>query len=443
MNRIFSLLGALTFNQPWVMTGLFALYYMTLFSVSLSQPVAGAIMYFGTSIMNPQNDFPLLSDLPMAKIVAGLCLTACLFNLGKLRSPFSWGFFPMALFILWAVVSALYAQQPALADKRMEEFLKIGLMAPLAAACVRDRRGYGLLFWGVLGSFWYCVLKNLVETQTKSSWYAVHGTGGWIGDSNDWGLALSMALPMFWTAFQLAGKDSLKLRVFHGLTMVSAFLALTLTASRGAFLSTLAALGVLILTEKKRARALAFAAAAALAVSFYMPASYADKMATIFHLSDDAKDAWAGTMDEQSEYTGAERVHFWRVALKMMNDHPWVGVGWGNFVPSFATYSPGEDGAVAHSTWFQIGAEAGVPALIFFLATLMTAMCMALRVMLASGEDAWLRAHSRCLLAGLTAFVVGASFISRENSELLFLYVAMTAILGFLCKKTAPAGEGA
>lgn len=42
---------------------------------------------------------------------------------------------------------------------------------------------------------------------------------------------------------------------------------------------------------------------------------------------------------------------------------------------------------------------------------------------------------ARALGAGIVAFVMGGSFISRENSELIFLYVIMAAMLSQVLAK--------
>ena len=115
----------------------------------------------------------------------------------------------------------------------------------------------------------------------------------------------------------------------------------------------------------------------------------------------------------------------------MMDDFPFSGVGWGNYVPMKKRYELEPEPTVAHSTWFQIGAEAGYTGLIVFLFMLLMAFRSLHRTwsMGRQQNDAWLILNARCIAAGLAAFCVGATFISREYSDLLFCYIVMTAAL--------------
>lgn len=441
VKNILQIIGAISFNQPWLMTILFMLFYLALGLAALTTPIAAVVMYFGTTIMNPQTSYPLLSDLPMAKIAAGVCLAACLLNMGKLTFRLPLMLLPMIAFLIMANISALNAIFPALADQRFEEFNKIGLMVFLTIWAMRDRKAYDFLFWGILASFGYCVLKNLVETQTLGSWVSIKGVAGWISDSNDWALALTMALPLFYTALAYNWQRGWKVRLLLGGALAGALLTLTLTSSRGGFLAA-AGSGLLFLAmDRKPWRAVMVAGAAALVVSFYMPDSYVDKIQSIFGLEDAAQAAWNKELEDSEEYTGAERLYFWRVASEIMADHPLTGVGWGNFIKEFERREDTPDVAVAHSTWFQVGAEAGEIGLALYALMIVTALLQAFRSWWKArkADDLWREMHSRSVFCGLVAFCIGATFLSRENSEFVFLYLAMASSLTFLPMVPTPA----
>ncbi len=449
INTLLGLFGALTFSQPWVMTALFLAFYLTLGLMALSRPVAAMVLYFGTSIMNPQASYPILMDIPLAKIVAGLGLLVCLLNLRKITVRFPIMLLPMALFLVMVVASATGALRPDLADKRLEEFLKVGLMATLTVWAVRTREDYAFFFWGILGSLSYNVLKNLVETQTKSVWVGISGVAGWIGDSNDWALALAMGLPLFYTALILNWGKGWKIRTVCGLAAIGALLTLTLTYSRGGFLAAAASGAVFLLMDRKPSRSVLVGLLIAVVVAVYMPRSYLDKMETIFGLQGTAESAWEKQVDQSQEYTGAERVYYWRIAYEVMRDYPLHGVGWGNFIQEFKRRENLKEGLVAHSTWFQVGAEAGAVALALYVLMLLAAMGSAFRTWRKARreKDTWREWQARIIVCGLVAFCVGGTFLSRENSELLFIYIAMAAALARLAPQeqaaaaTRPAGR--
>jgi probable O-glycosylation ligase (exosortase A-associated) len=434
INTLLGLFGAATFSQPWVMTLLFVAFYLVLGLIALTRPVAAMVLYFGTSIMNPQASYPLLMNIPLAKIAAGVALLACLVNFNKISIRLPLAFFPMAVFLVTVVVSASSALRPELADQRFEEFLKVGLMTFLTVWAVTTRRDYTFFFWGILGSVSYDVLKNLVETQTKEAWVSVSGVAGWISDSNDWALALAMGMPLFYTALALNWDRGWKARTMFGLAAIGALLTLTLTSSRGGFLAVAVSGGVFLLMDRKPWRSVLVGAMIAVVVAFYMPQSYADKVQTIFGLGGTAESAWQKQMDEDQEYTGAERVFYWRIAYEIMMDHPWTGVGWGNFIKEFERRENLAEGVVAHSTWFQVGSEAGVISLSAYVLMILCALASTFRTWRRArrGGDRWREWQARAVFCGVVAFCVGGTFVSRENSEFLFIYLAMSAILARL-----------
>jgi probable O-glycosylation ligase (exosortase A-associated) len=449
IKSLFYLIGIISFNQPWVMSLLFILFYAGLGVYAMNRPVAAVVLYFGTSIMNPQARYPLFLGAPMAKIAAGLCLISCLINLKKLTFRMSPVLLPMIAFLIMANIATFTALNSELANQRFEEFNKIGLMVLLTIWVVADRKNFDFLFWGVLGCLSYNVLKNLVETQTFGEWVTIHGVAGWIADSNDWALALAMSLPLFYAALAMHWNRGWKIRVILGAAAAGAVLTLTMTSSRGGFLAMAGSGLVFLFMDRKPTRAVMAAAAIAIVVSFYMPSTYVDRVKSIFGLENVVEESWNKedvNYGDGEDYTGAERAYYWRVAYEIMMDHPMTGVGWGNFIEEFKRRENLTDGVVAHSTWFQVGSESGIPGLATFALMILSSLVALLRAWLKarSQNDSWAEMYTRAIFSGIIAFCLGATFISRENSELLFIYIAMSAILPPLVsgtlenKKAAP-----
>ncbi|OLN29423.1 Membrane protein SypL involved in exopolysaccharide production [Desulfovibrio sp. DV] len=196
--------------------------------------------------------------------------------------------------------------------------------------------------------------------------------------------------------------------------------------------------------DRKPGKAALASLALACVVAFYMPGTFLRKIESLAGMSDKVTTSWNNGTDEDQEYTGAERVYYWKVAKQIMEEHPFTGIGWGNFADEFARREGLSEGIVAHSTWFQVGAEAGMTGLAAFSAMIAGAIgysFMAWRRFRRTG-DTWGEMHSRVLLTGLLAYCVGGTFISREYSELLFLYIAMTAVIAeqsLLGATTSPA----
>ena len=127
-----------------------------------------------------------------------------------------------------------------------------------------------------------------------------------------------------------------------------------------------------------------------------------------------------------------------------MRDHPLTGVGWGNFIKEFERREDITEGAVAHSTWFQVGAEGGEITLSLYILMILFTIGSTLRTWARARKsgDVWGEVHSRGIVAGMFAFCIGATFLSRENSELLFIYIAMAVILSSLVSRVPVPVEG-
>ncbi len=429
-STILRIIGNIFFHHG-VLTIIFLAVYGAAAVIGFRRPVVAIALYFSSSIINPQTSASLFYSIPMAKLAAGIAMVSLMINQDQVRIFFPKQFFVLILFILFANLSFFAAEDMGLAAKRQSEFNKIALVCFLTVWVVLKREDYKLLFYTTVFSFYYNVLKNLVETQTKGRWYAVKGTGGWIGDSNDWALALAMAIPLFYVAVICSKK--LKERLFHIGAALSSLMVLTITSSRGGFLGAAAATLVLLLTERHKIRMVAVGAVLIAILSVYAPDSYVNQIRSIFDASDTAEDAWTGEENphEGTEYTGAERVWNWRLAYMMMQDHPFSGVGWGNYVRARAHYEINPGDTVTHSTWFQVGAEAGFTGLITFMLMILTAFFSLLVTWWRARQigDSWLSLHARALMAGLVAFCVAGSFVSREYSDLLFLYFCFAVIL--------------
>jgi O-antigen ligase len=118
------------------------------------------------------------------------------------------------------------------------------------------------------------------------------------------------------------------------------------------------------------------------------------------------------------------RTELFKISLHEMATHPIAGIGPGNF-QIFG------DWHVAHNTYTEIGAEAGVPALLIFLA-LLGRTVLNLRRAYKSEEykrNVELQIFTGAMLASVAAFVVGAAFSSTEYELFPYFMVGYSTVL--------------
>lgn len=83
-------------------------------------------------------------------------------------------------------------------------------------------------------------------------------------------------------------------------------------------------------------------------------------------------------------HSTAFRIYVWRSTLHMIRDHPLVGLGPGTFEVAYPRYAIAGPTKHAHQTYLQLGAEAGLPAL---LALMVVLGCIARSYIVAFARD--------------------------------------------------------
>lgn len=135
-------------------------------------------------------------------------------------------------------------------------------------------------------------------------------------------------------------------------TILFSWNAIFLTASRGALLGLGSVIFAFLLRSKDKRIALLVVAVLGLAY-WHDGGSIMKKRATTITNY---------TVSQSAE----DRLEAWAAAIRMMEAHPFVGVGFGSFgqaYPSFSDTHP----RIAHNTFFQIGGECGIFAGLLYL----------------------------------------------------------------------------
>ncbi len=175
--------------------------------------------------------------------------------------------------------------------------------------------------------------------------------------------------------------------------------ALVMTWSRGAWLGLAAAVGVMILTMvARRGRAALWATVLAVVVSYGLLAGGVARIppSIVERFSDLVP--FAGVTDVRGvEVTDAnfavvERMAHWQAALAMWTDHPWLGVGIGNYEVAYGEYALplwSDPLGHAHNYYLNIAAESGVLGLAAYLLLWGTALALAWRATASSAGWTW------------------------------------------------------
>jgi putative inorganic carbon (HCO3(-)) transporter len=323
-------------------------------------------------------------------------------------------------FWLWAAISTSWAIDPSVALQFVELIAKILLPFLVGITVIDSVPKLKLLAWVIVLSQGYVAFEANLTYYQGYNRVREEGFAGF--DNNSVAIAMVTCIGL---AFFL-GLQTNRLWL-KGVALAAAVLmahTVLFSFSRGGMI----ALGVtglvsFFLLPKKPQHYLMFAGAA-LIIFRLAGAEVVERFGTSF--------AEEGARDFSAE----SRIRLWGVCWDLMLKHP-LGIGPNQFGLVVADYGfPA--GKLAHSLWFQVGAEVGffgLGCLILFFG-----ICVVRLWPLTSEKkevpDPWLRVAARMVIAALVGFAVSAQFVSLTTLEAPYYITLIGAVTLKLCSAT-------
>ncbi len=234
-----------------------------------------------------------------------------------------------------------------------------------------------------------------VNLSTKSDLSRLGGAvGGIFGNPNDFAWALAMVFP-FAFALMLSSKRFV-MRAFWAIATISMVIAVMETMSRGGLIALAVSAGVTVwqygVTGRRRYLLFVSAAAAVLLLVVAAPEGYLQRVvSTVDWAQDETGSAWG-------------RKHLFMVSLRTTLEHPLVGIGPGNFIIVSGSWHG------THNTFTQFSSEAGIPAMLLYIALLWSSLrkLRQVRKKTLETDEEWILAGG--LQAALVGLIVGGFF---------------------------------
>ncbi|HET6639477.1 MAG TPA: O-antigen ligase family protein, partial [Gemmatimonadota bacterium] len=129
----------------------------------------------------------------------------------------------------------------------------------------------------------------------------------------------------------------------------------------------------------------------------------------------------------------------WTAGLRMMRQHPFTGVGVGNYKQELDTVlAPGTSTrfSVAHNTSIQVGAELGIVGLAVFVGIILMTLRSTERIRRAArrARVPLIGQAAEAIQVGLVGFSVSITFVSAEYHKFFWLVVFLTCCLPALLR---------
>jgi len=234
---------------------------------------------------------------------------------------------------------------------------------------------------------------------------------GTIGNANDLTAHLLFVLPMVLFVLLISNRNWLR-RILCVAVLGYGVYFCAATGSRGGLVA-FAAAGLFILIRapgRVRIGAVAASGAMFLLVLAFLPHSLLQRYGTLFSNDID---------DQEAVESTAARTHLLKSSIQFTIRHPLFGVGPGEFSDYEAANAKGEGRrgawAVTHNAYTQVSSEAGIPALLFFLASIVMAFRTFGRVYRAARSRPELRPMAMacfCCQLSLVGFCTAIMFLS-------------------------------
>ncbi len=405
--------------------------------VLVSYPFACVPIYYILLFVRPGDWLPVLEKFRLILLIVALMggsfvVKALVFRNTKIIRNSQLVF--IAGILIAIAFSILESYYQSISLTRFFDMARILVMAFLIAHIVDNYKKFKITIWSIIVpltvlsavNFTLWVTGQKVVDNGGSSGIA----GGFLGDGNDFALALNCFLPL--VVFQFMATKKFWVRFLTGGIAVTFLAAVVATYSRGGMLGSIAvflmAYWFYIWRTKKFRQGifigiivLFFGAMTLIALA---PQAFVDRM--------------SGISDYREDESALGRLDAWRAGLMMFKDQPLFGVGAGAFSIAYGTkYKPFDAIAAnwreAHSFYFQAIGELGIFGVFFIcgLCFIMYKQQRSIQHYSFPDPQKQMEIHffADALTTGLVGFLVSGAFLSVTYYPNLYILSTLTIIL--------------
>jgi len=355
---------------------------------------------------------------------------------------------PFGLLVLWCAIGYAVTAYPVPVADQLIELVKLWAIALVCANAVRTRPQLRLFIVFVLGCFALYPLRGAFFNYVFYN-NTAFGRAIWVhvySNPNDLAALTVLQLSLVSVLLVTEARGWVRRAALTGIALLS--LLILMTQSRGGVIA-LAVFVVAVLCSqwrqllkfvgpRRRVRVLVIGGAVLAAIVFIAPAGVWTRVSGLQNATD------ASHLDDvDPEGSARQRYEIWKVAAKIIREHPMMGVGVGAYNFAHETYATGEEfDPIArgrrdtHSTILNVLAETGIPGCVAFVAVVLTAVISAERARRKCKGIAPRQGMQLFLLeAGLLAFFAAAVFGSFAALSFLYIHLALLWCLGQVVRR--------
>ena len=326
-------------------------------------------------------------------------------------------------FVAWGTLSAIFAENTLLSLSFFSEpMLKILLPFFVGITTINSTRDLRILCWTIILS------QGFIAYEMNLSYlkgFNVMADGGTLENNS---AAISMVAGAGFAVmigFLAPSRFQKWVAIICSAMMVHAVL---MSDSRGGMLGV-AIMGavILIVTPKNPKTVLAFVIIGLLVLRFTGPAVI-ERFATAF--------AEKAERDESA----AGRLFLWMDCRDLATKHPLLGIGPQHWRTKYAKIYGWPDGKSAHSTWFELAAETGIPGITFLISFYLILCWKCWRWICTHHrwQDPMVYSTCSAAIVATVGYAVSASFVTYWGAEISYYSALAGAAALRLSSLTSP-----
>ncbi|NQV05520.1 O-antigen ligase family protein [bacterium] len=331
----------------------------------------------------------------------------------------------MARDAIFAVIAGLLLQSGD-ALRKVVWVLVLGAGALGAVSTFQFLTGsFGSSFLG----FAQASVENIVGATDD---YRISGP---VGDPNFFAQWLVMVVPLAIDRFRSETSPALKAIAGGAALVISS--AIVFTFSRGAVLGLAVVGAILLIAKPPKMRTVVTVAIAGILVLPILPPGYVERITTLGQV---------GTVEAGTDASIRGRTAEMKAGISMFEDHPFTGVGFGNYASNYVEYArqigieQRSEAREAHSLYLEVAAETGIPGMFAFAAIILVAgrsVLAARRRLLAGGRDD-LAGICLALTASLAGYLITSVFLHMAFARPFWMIIGICLALPAVARAEVP-----
>ena len=388
-------------------------------------PYLGVLVYMILSYLRFEETVPALGNLHLTRLLAIALIVVWAIRAASTKSKLylqEKGLILLYLFFLMLAFSIPFSFWPTKSFNTFVDMLKILVFTIIFIHLLDSQKKLKSFIWVFLivnGFLAFNAIKDFILLGPTAVSTRIGGGGeGFLGDANDFALALNVALPF--TFYQFLSEKKKVLKFIFLLFLILFTLGIISTASRGGFITLFIVFFYLILKSKKKLVGIFSIVLILISIFFFAPREYWERQMTI-------------TSYQQDE-SAMGRIHAWEAGAKMFADRPLSGVGVGAYEVAYGVKYGGKSGPwfAPHNTYIQISAETGIFGILFYLGLIFYIYKQSTLLIKNTREGSYLKSISFGLKGALLAYAVGSFFLSVGYYPHLYLLLGIAILVKIL-----------